>query len=152
MKYARVVEARVFVKEGEDEENIKSGLLSLFPYGLGEQKIRLDRKSATGFNEKKIIILSVKLEKDRHMNAFIRGLMERLSASQKSLLVQQLSSRVDDGSNFFVRFDKKTMLGKGALKIIDSGDCYHIRIGIASYPSRKDIAVKIMKGLLAAGE
>ena len=151
MKYGRTVEARVFVKGEEDEERVKSGLLLLFPYNLEEQKIFIKKEVATGLQDNKIIILTVKLEKDRHINTFIRKLFARLDSKQKSLLLEQLSSRIDGEVNFFVRFGKNKLMDDNILKITDAGNCYHIKIGIAAYPSKKAVGMKIMKRLLDDG-
>jgi RNA binding exosome subunit len=148
MKLGRNVEARVFCREGEDEGKIAGCLLSLFPFSLENEKIPLAGTTATGFNERKIRILRVRLEKDRHINAFIRKFFARLSAEQKSLLGRQLDSRIDDGMNFFVRLDKEKLLNGNVFWITDSGDCFHIRIGVAAFPAKKETAKKVVEGFL----
>ena len=152
MKLGRRVEARVFVKEGEDEEKIKNALLSLFPFNLQEEKIALSKSTAESFEHRKIRIYTALLQKDRHINAFIRKFFARLTPEQKSLLKGQLDSRVDDELNFFIRLDKEKLLDEGIFWITDSGNCFHVKVGIAAFPSKKEVAKKIVEKLLEIKE
>ncbi len=148
MKLGRNVEARVFCKEGEDEEKIKERLRSLFPFVLEDEKIELSSKAAEGLEHKRILVFTVLLKKDRHINAFIKNLFRQLDSEKKDILIKQLDSRIDDHLNFFLRFDKDRLLDDNVLWLTDSGNCFHLRIGIASYPSNKFAAKKTMQNII----
>ena len=46
MKRAHQIAVSVFVQDGEDEAAIVAALRQLFPFGLAEEKIALERKTA----------------------------------------------------------------------------------------------------------
>lgn len=146
---AHRVELSVFVREEElsRKEDIFKALVSLVPFQLEEEKVALESQTAQGFNEKRIVIGKVVLTKARHVRAFMEHLSERLSAAQKALLREQASSRLDKESNFFVRLDREALL-ENKLHLTDSGDCYHLKIGIAAFPSTPEAALAAVDGWL----
>jgi RNA binding exosome subunit len=147
MKLAHIVKLRVFCNEDENERKIEDKLSSLVPFDIEKEKIILVKRTVVGFDDKKISVFEIVLKKDRHINAFLKLLNEKLSEDQKELLVNQASSRLDNELNFFMRFDKEKLL-KDEYKIIDSGNCFHITINIAAFPSKKSIALKHVKEML----
>ena len=144
MKLAHFIKIRVFCNETEDENKIQESLVSLIPFDISEEKIVVKKKTSIGFKEKKIKILEIVLEKNKHVNAFLDSLNDMLGAEQKELLNQQSASRLDDELNFFIRFDKDRLLNK-ELWITESGDCFHLTISIAAFPSKKEVALSRIK-------
>lgn len=139
------VELRVFVKEGEDFESVKSAFLSLFPFNLEEEKIPLSKSTALGLEGKSITILSAGLSKQRHVKLFLDSLLSRLSSEQKELLARQKESRLDEELTFFIRFDKTRLLSDATLCITDSGNCFHLKMSIAAFPSKRDAALAVIE-------
>ncbi len=147
MKLAHKVSLRVFVKPEEDEQTIKNTFLNLLPFDIEDEKIELIRQTATGFEEKTIIVYSIVLTKDRHIRYFINNLTANLSNEQKSLLLRQAESRLDNNNNFYIRLDKQK-LNKRIFYITDKGNCFHIKISLACFPNTKEAALKILRQLL----
>ncbi len=145
MKIANSVKISVFVKEEEDESKIRNKLLELFPFDLQEEKIEVKEQNTTGFTEKKIKVLEVILEKDKHIEAFLGKLAERVSDEAKELLGKQLESRLDEDCNFFLRFSKDKMIEENEFWLTDQGNCFHIKINVAAFPKKKEIALDIIK-------
>jgi len=77
----------VFCKPEENIEIITKKLLFLVPFNLKKEKIELKKRTAIGFNEKKIIILVVYLKKESHTNLFLNNLANNLTDEQKSLII-----------------------------------------------------------------
>ncbi|MBI2664813.1 hypothetical protein HYX10_05745 [Candidatus Woesearchaeota archaeon] len=146
MKAANNASIRVFCREDEDKKTITEKLRMLLPFDLEKEKIRVEEQKAEGFQEKRISIISAALTKDRHINAFIENLLNNLGEEKKTLL-EQIDSRLDDDLNFFLRLDKEMLL-KNKFVLTDAGNCYHIKINIASFPKRKEKAVEILRRLL----
>jgi len=146
MKYAHHIELSVFAHEGEDTDKIKQTLVSLVPLDFEEEKITVEEKNATGFKDKKIKILSIELEKEKHTNTFLEALLNRLTKEQKEHLMMQRESRLDDELCFFIRFDKPQLL-QGQTEITDSGNCFHIKIHIASFPAKRENAMQVIDKL-----
>lgn len=147
MKIAHSVKITVFVKEGEDESGIRKKLLELLPFDISSEKIELKRETARGFNEKLIIILGILLEKDRHIDSFLENLIKNLSSETKELILKQAESRMDNSCNFFLRFDKEKLLKENELYLTDAGSCFHIKINVAAYPNKKEVALEIIRKL-----
>ena len=146
MRLANNISVKVFVKGNEDYDKLFSVFLSLFPYDLAEEKIEIEKANATGFNEKKIRILKVFLEKERHTKQFLVNLCEKLSKKSKELLLRQIETRLDENLKFFIRFDKEKLLNREYF-ITDSGNCFHISINIAAFPRKKEKAIEVLNKL-----
>ena len=139
---AHRVELSVFVRE-EDfarKEDFLLALRSLVPFQLEEEKVAVESQTAQGFNEKRILIARIVLQKARHVRAFLEHLSKRLSPAQKALLREQAASRLDAENSFFMRFDREALLEK-RLHLTDSGACYHVKIGIAVFPATSEAAL-----------
>ena len=149
MKILNKAVVSVFVREGEDFEKIKSVLASLIPLNLEKEKIPVQRKTASSFEEKKIVILKIELEKARHTNVFIKELLNKLTKEQKELLLNQVESRLDNHLHFFIRLDKDKLLNKKC-EITDSGNCFHIKLHIAAFPSKREVGLEVIEKLLKA--
>lgn len=148
MKLVHTVTISVFCKEHEDEQAIQDGLLFLLGMDaaeLGEQKIKIKRKSAQGFHEKKIIIFSIMLDKQRHTKAFLNHVCSLLAPSQKKIILTEAKSRLDDDLFFFLRFEKNAINKDQKLMLTDGGKCYHVKMSIAAFPNGKEKALEVVK-------
>jgi RNA-binding protein len=149
MKTAYQIRIKVFSYErlNEDANLILNKFLNLFPFGLEDEKVELKKTEAKGFNEKRITIFESVLMKERHTNEFLRNLREKLDADQKSRILSQAESRLDENFNFFLRFDKEEFIKNDKLKLTDSGNCFHIEISVAAFPKKRENALEIVKSL-----
>ncbi|MCX6710008.1 MAG: hypothetical protein NTV63_03600 [Candidatus Woesearchaeota archaeon] len=148
MKLAHQVEIRVFSKENEDYQRIISGLKSLFPFSLEENKIAVSETCAEGFDEKKIRIAEVVVSRESLVKMFLKSIISKLSDEQVEMLNRQIDSRVDDEENFFLRLDKERLLSANEYFITDSGNCYHIKITVAAFPKKREVAASIARQIL----
>lgn len=144
MKLVHNVRISAFSKPEEDYNQIKSSFLALLGMIPEIEKIELVESTCTGFNDRKIKTLEVILDKNRHCHRFLKHLISILDNKQITTIINQIPSRLDDNLFFFLRLDKQSFINKKVL-LTDSGDCFHIRLSIASFPKRKDIASKIIK-------
>jgi RNA binding exosome subunit len=149
MKLMHYIEMRVFSKEGDNEEQIVSKIKELFPFDFKKDKIRFSQRTAYGFDDKKIKILTVTLDRDRHNNKFIQDFFSRLSDEQKGLLLKQIESRMDEKLHFYIRLEKDKLMN-GEYWLTDSGNCFHFTFAIAAYPHRKEVAKDIIAKILTS--
>jgi RNA binding exosome subunit len=147
MKYAHFIEMRVFSKEEDTENEIVKKVKELFPFDFEQEKIELQRKTAYGFEEKKIIIFTVDVNKERHTRKVLENLMKNLNQEQKDLLLKQLDTRLDDSLHFYLRLDKKKFLNNEYF-ITDKGNCFHFKIAIAAYAHIREKAEEVVKEIL----
>ena len=148
MKTIHFIAIRVFSHEdkGDDTALIIKKLTSLFPFDLEKEKIVIKTKKAEGFADKIIIVFTVMLTKDRHVNGFLSNLAEKLGDEAKTI-IEQVDSRVDDELNLFIRLDKEMMM-KDKYVLTDSGNCYHLRVNLAAFPKKKEKAAGIVSQIL----
>ena len=107
----------------------------------------LNRTNASGFEDRKITIFEAKLEKEKHTKIFLDNLINNLDEVQKKLILEQAESRLDHNLDFFLRFDKSEYMENNKLILTDSGNCFHIMISVAAFPSKREIALSIIKSL-----
>ena len=146
---AHNIHITVFCKPEEDTKLIAKKLLFLVPFDIKEQKIELKKTNATGFKEKKITILEIYLEKESHTNLFLNNLIKNLTDEQKSLINKQADSRLDDELNFFLRLDKNRLINEDKLWLTDNGECFHIKIKIAAFPHKREVALKTLEKIFS---
>ena len=149
MKYAHLTKLSVFSYEHENDEAILEALLGFFPFNLKENKVLLKRSSAEGFNDRKITILEAALLKTNLVNEFLENLLNKLSKEQKEWILMEAKSRLDESLDFFIRFDKDSWINERKLEITDSGKCFHLKISIAAFPKKREIALNIIKKLFS---
>ena len=141
MRRAHSVTITSFVKPEEDLEQARQAFLSLIPFPLEEERLALDEAVAKGFNDRSITVLSLKLEKERHTNAFLANLSSRLSGAQKQQLLEQ-EDRLDARLDYFLRFRKQDL---PLLVLTDKGECVHVKISLAAFPKSRERALAIIK-------
>ena len=126
------IKFRAFVYEDESVEEISQAILNILP------EAEIESEEAEGMLEDKIIILSGVVSKKRYTKAFFNTLLEFTDLDK---LNSDLERKMDEKGNWFLRFDKSDALDE-KWTILDSGDSVHMKIKIAAYPARKDIAVE----------
>lgn len=144
MKIAHNIKLSVFGKEDENIEQIQETIKKLFPFNT--EKF-LTTKKAIGFDEKIIKTYEVNIDNNQLVNKFLFNLKENLSADQKEMIIRQLDSRIDENLNLFIRLNKPKLIDNKFF-ITDDGNCFHIRIKIAAFPKKKEIAKQIMLDFL----
>lgn len=145
---AHFIELSVFSTPEDELDKVHKGMLTFLPFDLEKEKINLKQTNAEGFNDRKITILEAVLDKQRHITLFLKNLISRLGPEQKELLERQKESRVDENLYFFLRFDKSRLIEEGKLWLTDCGNCYHLKIGLAPFPRKKEIALQLVDELL----
>jgi RNA binding exosome subunit len=143
MKYAHFVEMRVFSKEEDDENAIRNKITEIFPF----EKLEIESKTTFGFEEKKIIILTVHIKKNNQINKFISCFLDKLGEEQRKTILSQMESRLDNNLHFFIRLDKDALL-EDKYTLTDNGNCFHFRISITAYPHDREIAKKIIMDMI----
>ncbi len=154
MKHIHNVTLRVFVKPGEDKQAIQEGLQQLsglnktaFADEDPKKRVVIKCSAATGFNNEKIQICELYLDKQKLCKAFLTNLLSTLSQEQKELISKQRRTRLDEQLHFFLRFKKQELM-QGVYELTDSGDCYHVRLSIAAFPSKREIALQVVEEML----
>lgn len=147
MKLAHLIKFSVFSKQEDNETDVLNSFLSLIPFNLEEEKLELKTSAAEGFKHTKIKIFEITLTKEKHTAKFLENLINKLSDGQKQLILKRSESRLDENLKFFLRFDKENLIKENKLWLTDEGNCFHIKISIAAFPSNKENALEVIKNL-----
>lgn len=151
MKSLNAVQLRVFCKpDEEDQDKIRQALTEFVPFNLEEEKIEIAKRRAMGFQDKPITVFTIELTKARHTNAFLKFLLKTLTDEQREMLLRQRQSRIDNDLCFFIRFDKESWLDKRELRITDSGNCFHVKLSLAVFPAKKELALALVEKIFKA--
>ena len=127
---------RLFVYEDEDEEELLQGLKSILP------SAKPDRELAEGMLDNKIIILSGRIDKKKETNEFFENLLN-LDYEVLDKLESDLLKKTDKNGNLFLRFSKISACNE-KWEICDHGDSIHLKVKIAAFPAKKEIAIDLL--------
>jgi len=105
--------------------------------------------NASGFSDRKIIIMKITLQKQRHITLFLENLTKILNEEQRELLLRQAESRLDKDLYFFLRLDKNRLIDEGKCWLTDEGNCYHIRLALAPFPRKRENALELLNQLFS---
>ncbi|MDR1819022.1 MAG: exosome protein [Methanobrevibacter sp.] len=128
---------RLFVYSHEDEDELYQALINIF----GD--VEVEREVVEGINEEPIIILYGVIFKKRILKDFVLNLKSDIYFNGNDFF-DKVDKKMDDNANLFIRLSKDYAKNK-ELKILDGGDSIHLKIKIAAYPSKKRIAIPIVK-------
>lgn len=126
---------RVFVYENEDKDEILEALLNILPTAVPEIE------EAEGLLEEKMLILTGTISKKRETKEFLKSLIDSIGEDQLIKLYNDLDRKMDEKGNLFLRLSKEKALDE-EWEILDGGDSIHLKIKIAAYPAKKEVAIK----------
>ena len=131
---------RAFVYGTENEEKVKNAIKTLFPNSLIQSEI------TEGHYKTPVLILHDKIDKKRDIKNFIK-ILNNIGSYDKKRILKDLDKKMDDKGNFFLRFDKQKAY-QGELEVVEHGDSIHVKIKMAAYPAKKNIAMELVRKLL----
>ncbi|ADC47211.1 exosome subunit [Methanobrevibacter ruminantium M1] len=129
---------RVFIYENEDKDKVLEALLNILPTAEPEAE------EAEGLLEEKMLILTGAISKKRETKEFLNTLIESIGEDQLIKLYNDLDRKMDEKGNLFLRLSKEKALDE-EWEILDGGDSIHLKIKIAAYPAKKEVALKKIK-------
>ena len=125
------IKFRAFVYEDESVDEISQAILNLLP------EAEIEAEEAEGLLEDKILILTGVVSKKRYTKDFFNKLLQSTDLEK---LNNDLEQKMDEKGNWFLRFDKNDALDE-KLTVLDKGDSIHLKVKIAAFPAKKQIAV-----------
>lgn len=152
MKYAHLVKLTAFSYEHENSQSVVEAFLGFFPFDFEENRIVLGKRTAYGFNERRIGVFEATLAKTNLISQFLQNLLVNLGESQRQQILIQAESRLDKNLDFFLRFDKDSWIKEKKLVLTDSGKCFHLKISIAAFPKKSEVALNVIRDLFGKGK
>lgn len=131
---------RVFIYENEDKDEILDALLNILPTAEPEVE------EAEGLLEEKMLILTGTISKKRETKEFLNNLISSIGEDQLVKLYNDLDKKMDEKGNLFLRLSKEKA-AEEQWEILDGGDSIHLKIKIAAYPAKKEVAINKISGI-----
>lgn len=128
---------RVFIYDDEDRDDVLQALLNILPEADPEVE------EAEGLLGENMLILSGVISKKRHTKEFLNNLLA-IDNDQLTKLYNDLDRKMDEKGNLFLRFSKEKALDE-QWEILDGGDSIHLKVKIAAYPAKKEVALKLLE-------
>ena len=125
------IKFRAFVYKNESVDEISQAILNLLP------EAEIEAEEAEGLLEDKILILTGVVSKKRYTKDFFNKLLQSTDLEK---LNNDLEQKMDEKGNWFLRFDKNDALDE-KLTVLYKGDSIHLKVKIAEFPAKKQIAV-----------
>lgn len=125
------IKFRAFVYKNESVDEISQAILNLLP------EAEIEAEEAEGLLEDKILILTGVVSKKRYTKDFFNKLLQSTDLEK---LNNDLEQKMDEKGDWFLRFDKNDALDE-KLTVLDKGDSIHLKVKIAAFPAKKQIAV-----------
>jgi len=142
------ITVKVFEKNPDNIQKCLSVFHQLLPIDFEKEKIKIKHEKAEGFFQKIIHILTLKTGKNRHNTLLMKTVLDHLSIVDRKRLIHELPSRIDEEGFFYIRLDKESLL-QDHFEITETGDCFHMKIKLAAFPSNPEAFMNTATTLLS---
>jgi RNA binding exosome subunit len=141
MKLIHNIKISVLFDE-KNKEVIKNTLLKILPKetieDLNNKKLKISEELIKGENN--LMMYKLNITKNKQCNLFFENLINNLD---KEYLEDKITKRIDENCKLFIRLDKDN-LASDKYNLTYCGNCFHIKMTIASYPKKKEIAQEML--------
>ena len=139
------VEVRALVHATEDLGKVLKSLMNL----VGEDvfgEVEFSREKLEGHYGNPITLVKAKVYSKSQARKILQNIFSRLNAADKSRLLDEVESRVDEDGNFHFRLDKQeAYLGRIRLGNIDS---VHFQVRLAIPRKQREKIVNVFKKII----
>lgn len=147
MKQFHYIKFRLIARHDENYDEMMSRMQDILEVDFEKDKVNVEEIGATGVLDDEIRIVEIFLKKARHTNAFVRKMIEKMPEEDKRAVLEELDLRLDDNCDLFIRFDKPLVLEKGDFRLVNSGNCLHVKFSVATYPKKREVAERIVRDI-----
>ncbi len=123
----------------EDEQRVLEALRTLLP-----DEVEVRRSKLRGHHGNPIVGFEARVGRRRFLHEFWRGLMAKLRAEELKKLERIAPERIGGDCCLYLRFDKQ-LAHSGELALTESGDAIHLKLKVAAYPARREVAIGLVK-------
>ncbi len=133
-----------FAHATEDEQKVIAAIQILLP---GDTEIK--RTKLKGHHGNPIISFETLIEQKKPLRELLQRMVEKLRAEDFGRLSGIISDRIDESCRLYLRFDKQRAHA-GELTLTNRDDAIHLRLKVAVYPSKREVAAKLIGEFIAA--
>jgi RNA binding exosome subunit len=139
----RAANISTFAHATEDEKKVLKALGVLLPEGVDVSKTKLK-----GHYGNIIFTLTASTEQRKLVREFWVRITTKLSDGELNMLRAAVPESVDEKCNLHLRFDKQ-LAYEGELAFTKGGDAIHVRLKLAAYPAKHEVATKLVQELIS---
>ena len=146
-KLIHSIQIHVLEKDEDNLQRIYDVFTHIFPIDYDKENILIKNDKLEGLQHTIIHSLTLITTKERHNKILAKMIFSNIDNEMKSLLLNQIESRLDGEGNFYIRFDKHSLFDKH-FQLTDSGDCFHIKIKVAGFPAKKPYFIQSIQQII----
>ncbi|MBA7594392.1 hypothetical protein ES703_01333 [subsurface metagenome] len=130
-----------FAHATEAEELVLDALRILLP-----EEIEVRRSRLKGHHGNPIVNLEARIERKKTRELWQR-ILAKLRGGESEKIARAAPGRIDETCHLHLRFDKQ-LAYTGELALAEGGDVIHLRLKVAAYPAKREVAVDLVEKFL----
>lgn len=130
-----------FAHATEAEERVLDALRILLP-----EEIEVRRSRLKGHHGNPIVNLEARIKRKETRKLWQRILV-KLRGGESEKIARTAPDRIDETCHLHLRFDKQ-LAYTGELALAEGGDVIHLRLKVAAYPAKREVAVDLVEKFL----
>ncbi len=127
----------------EDEQKVMVAIRLLLP-----SEVEVGQTKLKGHHGNSITSFEASVEQRKLLREFWQRVIEKLKAGEVKKIIGTLQEKVDETCHFYLRFDKQ-LAHAGELALTESGDAIHLRMKVAAFPAKPEIAIELVKKFIS---
>ena len=130
-----------FAHATEAEERVLDALRILLPEEIEIRRLRLK-----GHHGNPILSLEARIGRKETRELWQR-ILNKLRGGELEKIAMIAPGRIDETCHLHLRFDKQ-LAYTGELALAEGGDVIHLRLKVAAYPAKREVAVDLVEKFL----
>ncbi len=130
-----------FAHATEAEERVLDALRILLP-----EEIEVRRSRLKGHHGNPIVNLEARIKRKETRELWQR-ILAKLRGGEFEKIARAAPDRIDETCHLHLRFNKQLAYA-GELALTEGGDVIHLRLKVAAYPAKREVAVDLVEKFL----
>jgi RNA binding exosome subunit len=128
----------------EDEKKVSEAIRFILP-----EDVEVSSAKMKGHYGNPIFTYTASIDQRKLVRELWSRMTTRLSNGDLITLRRAVPERLDEKCNLHLRFDKQRAYG-GELAFTEGGDAIHVRLKVAAYPAKHEVASTLVQGFISS--
>ena len=130
----------------EDEQRVLEALRTLLP-----EAVEVSQSKLKGHYGNPITGFEARVNRRILLRELWERVVAKLRAGELDNIRNILPARIDESCRLYLRFDKQ-LAYLGELVLAGSGDAIHLKLKMAAFPAKREIAIGLVEKFIGAGQ
>lgn len=130
----------------EDEQRVLEALRTLLP-----EAVEVSQSKLKGHHGNPITGFEARVNRRILLRELWERVVAKLRAGELDNIRGILPARIDESCRLYLRFDKQ-LAYLGELVLSGSGDAIHLKLKMAAFPAKREIAIGLVEKFIGAGQ